>query len=75
VLKVAHHGSKSSSTADFLDQVHPALALISDGWGNLYGHPHAVTLESLRDRHIAAYRTDLDGAVTIVSDGWKIWRE
>jgi competence protein ComEC len=75
VLKVAHHGSKSSSTPGFLDQVHPALALISDGWGNLYGHPHAVTLDSLRERHIAAYRTDLDGAVTIVSDGWKIWRE
>ncbi len=75
VLKAGHHGSKSSSTPEFLDQVHPALALISDGWGNLYGHPHAITLENLRERHIAAYRTDLDGAVTIVSDGWKLWRE
>jgi competence protein ComEC len=75
VLKVGHHGSKTSSTAEFLDQVHPALAVISDGYGNLYGHPHPLTLASLRDRHVLALRTDVDGAVTFVTDGKRVWRE
>ena len=75
VLKVGHHGSKTSSTGEFLDQVHPALAVMSDGYGNLYGHPHPVTLASLRDRHVLAFRTDLDGAVTFVTDGTRVWRE
>ena len=75
VLKVGHHGSKTSSTGEFLDQVHPALAVMADGYGNLYGHPHPVTLASLRDRHVLAFRTDLDGAVTFVTDGTRVWRE
>ncbi len=75
VLKVGHHGSKTSSTPEFLDQVHPALAVMSDGYGNLYGHPHPLTLANLRDRHVLALRTDLDGAVTFVTDGKKVWRE
>ena len=75
VLKVGHHGSKTSSTPEFLDQVHPAMAVMSAGYGNLYGHPHPITLASLRDRHVLAFRTDLDGAVTLVTDGKRVWRE
>jgi competence protein ComEC len=75
VLKVGHHGSKTSSTPEFLDQVHPALAAMSDGYGNLYGHPHPMTLASLRERHILSFRTDLDGAITFVTDGKRVWRE
>jgi competence protein ComEC len=75
VLKVGHHGSKTSSTPEFLDQVHPALAVISDGYGNLYGHPHATTLAHLGERHILTYRTDQDGLVSIITDGQRVWRE
>jgi competence protein ComEC len=75
VLKVGHHGSKTSSTPEFLDQVHPALAVMSDGYGNLYGHPHPITLANLRDRRVLALRTDQDGAVTIVTDGRRVWRD
>jgi competence protein ComEC len=75
VLKVGHHGSRTSSTPAFLDQVHPALAVMSDGYGNLYGHPHPLTLANLRDRHVLALRTDLDGAVTFLTDGKRVWRE
>jgi competence protein ComEC len=73
ILKVGHHGSKTSSTPEFLDQVHPALAVISDGYGNMYGHPHAITLEHLRERHILTYRTDVDGLTSIFTDGQRIW--
>jgi competence protein ComEC len=72
---VGHHGSKTSSTPEFLDQVHPSLAVISDGWGNMYGHPHPITLEHLRERHILTFRTDLDGLTSIVTDGQRVWRE
>jgi competence protein ComEC len=69
VLKVGHHGSKSSSTPAFLDALHPAFALISDGFENSYGHPHAQTIANLADRHIATYRTDRQGLLTIRTDG------
>ena len=69
VLKVGHHGSKSSSTPDFLDALHPALALISAGYENSYGHPHRQTLDHLEERHIETLRTDRQGLLTIRSDG------
>ena len=75
VLKVGHHGSKTSSTPDFLDHVHPGLAVISDGHGNLYGHPHRITLDNLAERHILTYRTDQDGLVSIFTDGQRLWRK
>jgi competence protein ComEC len=55
--------------------VHPALAVISDGYGNLYGHPHATTLAHLGERHILTFRTDQDGLVSIITDGQRVWRE
>ena len=75
ILKVGHHGSKTSSTPDFLDQVHPGLAVISDGHGNLYGHPSRMTLDNLGARHISTYRTDLEGLISIFTDGQHLSRE
>ena len=69
VLKVGHHGSKTSSTPAFLDAVHPAFALISDGFHNSYGHPHPNTLAALAERRIAISRTDLEGLTTVRTDG------
>jgi competence protein ComEC len=69
VLKVAHHGSKTSSTVDFLDAVHPAFGLISVGYGNSYGHPTTQTLENLADRHVEILRTDEHGLISIRTDG------
>lgn len=63
VLKVAHHGSRTSSSEAFLDAVSPSVAVIQVGRNNFYGHPHAQTLERLEKRGIRVYRTDLNGAV------------
>ena len=65
VLKVAHHGSKSSSSEAFLDAADPKIAVISVGKNNIYGHPHAQTLKRLRKRGIPVYRTDINGTVGI----------
>ena len=72
---MGHHGSKTSSTPDFLDQVHPGLAVISDGHGNMYGHPNRITIENLGARHIITYRTDQEGLISIATDGQQLWRE
>lgn len=69
VYKVDHHGSDTSSTAEFLDAVNPEYAVISCGTGNTYGHPTLSTLEKLRDRNIQVFRTDEQGTVVAVSDG------
>jgi beta-lactamase superfamily II metal-dependent hydrolase len=65
ILKVGHHGSRSSSTPAFLDSVHPRLAVISCGRHNLFGHPHAEVLRSLRERGIQVLRTDRDRTIEI----------
>ena len=65
VLKVGHHGSKTSSTATLLDAVHPRIALISCGLHNLFGHPHPSVLESLRSRGIHPWRTDRNGTIDV----------
>lgn len=69
VLVLAHHGSRTSSTAAFLDAVSPHVALIPVGLDNQYGHPHDEVLQRLRFRDIAIYRTDLDGTIEVISDG------
>lgn len=69
VLKVAHHGSKNSTKEEFLRQCSPAVAVISCGEHNTYGHPHKETLERLNDMGTAVYRTDCSGAVQITVSG------
>jgi len=69
VLKVGHHGAKTSSTAPFLAAVRPALAIVSVGARNPYGHPDAGTLARLTAIGARVYRTDRDGAVLLETDG------
>jgi competence protein ComEC len=63
VLKVGHHGSRSSSSETFLDALSPGVAVVSAGTENRYGHPHAEVLERLEERKIMVYRTDRQGAI------------
>ena len=72
VLKVPHHGSKTSSTATFLDLARPAFAVLSAGFENSYGHPHAEVLKRYQERQACVLRTDLDGLVTVRSDGRRL---
>jgi competence protein ComEC len=73
VLKVPHHGSRTSSTADFLDLVRPEFAIISDGYENSYGHPHPDVLARLAGHSARVLRTDRDGLVSIRSDGCRLY--
>ncbi len=73
VLKVAHHGSSSSTGEKFFDAVSPKICVIQCGSGNSYGHPHAETMELLNERKVKIYRTDLNGTVTVYSDGEEIF--
>ncbi len=72
VLKVAHHGSRTSSGADFLDAATPRLALISVGAENAYRHPNDEVLERLRERRVRVLRTDHHGAIVVRTDGTDI---
>ena len=72
VLKVAHHGSRTSTSEAFLDAVHPALALIGVGEGNMYGYPTPVVLERLAARRIEVLRTDLEGQISVSTDGRRL---
>jgi competence protein ComEC len=70
VLKIAHHGSRSSTTEPLLDRVQPRIALISCGRHNIFGHPHPSVLESLRARGVRVWRTDRNGSVDVeIRDG------
>ena len=69
VLKVGHHGSKTSSTSAFLEAVHPSVGLISCGFPNKYWHPHKSTRTALSKRGIDVYSTPVNGMITVVSDG------
>ena len=69
VLKVAHHGSKNSSSAPFLNTVQPKIAIISASANNSYGHPHQETIERLRDIGCRVFETAKNGAITIQTDG------
>jgi competence protein ComEC len=69
VLKVAHHGSRYASSAAFLARVGPEAAIVSCGSGNEYNHPAQETLDRLRSAGARVYRTDLQGTITVRSDG------
>jgi len=73
VLKVGHHGSKTSTSPDFLDAVSPEVAIISAGYENSFGHPHPSVLARLAEHHSTVLRTDRDGLITVRSDGHKLY--
>ena len=72
VLKVGHHGSKTSSAEEFIEKVAPEIAVIQAGRDNSYGHPHEITLATLEKYGINILRTDLDGDIKIISDGYAV---
>jgi len=69
VLKVAHHGSRTSTSASFVAAVRPSLAVISSGAGNRYGHPSPAVVARLLDAGAKVHRTDVHGGVIISTDG------
>ncbi|MEV5108169.1 MULTISPECIES: DNA internalization-related competence protein ComEC/Rec2 [Bacillus] len=71
ILKVAHHGSKTSSTEPFLSLVQPGVAIISVGERNRYGHPHKEVIEGFKKDGIEIWRTDKQGAISYVFKGEK----
>ena len=75
VLKVAHHGSSSSTSQQFLDKVKPQYAIISVGINNSYNLPNKDIIDRLEDNKIKIYRTDKDGTVWLTSDGATIYIE
>ena len=72
ILKVGHHGSKTSSSSEFIKKVNPSYAIISVGLNNSYNLPSSTTLDTLNNNNIKIYRTDEVGTVVITSDGDKI---
>ena len=73
ILKVPHHGSRTSSSAPFLDAVQPDYAIFSLGQGNRYQLPHADVVERYRTRGCPTLRTDTSGAITLRTDGKRCW--
>jgi len=65
VLKVPHHGARSSLDPDWLERLHPQYAVVSVGAANPYGHPVESVLQTYQDQHIAVFRTDRDGAIWV----------
>lgn len=72
ILKVGHHGSKTSTSEKWLKAVHPQFAVVSCGLDNDYGHPHKNIINRLEDFGVEYYRTDLEGHILFKSDGNEI---
>lgn len=73
VLKVPHHGSRTSSTPAFVASSAPRVAVVSAGFRNRFGHPHPEVLERYLLQGSLVFRTDRDGAVTVSTDGSRVW--
>ena len=71
ILKIAHHGSKTSSTLDFLNATNPKTAIIGVGKNNKFGHPSDITIDNLEKKKIKIYRTDINGEIKIRTNGIK----
>ena len=72
-LKVAHHGSRSSSTPQFLARAAPRVAVVSVGDHDPFGHPHPEVVARYQRAGVSLFRTDRDGAVTFSTDGRSVW--
>jgi competence protein ComEC len=77
VYKVAHHGSHNGTDRELMERVRPRVALISCAAGNDYRHPHAEALEALSAARVSIYRTDLQGTITLTTNGrtWDVQTE
>jgi competence protein ComEC len=75
VLKIGHHGSITSSQQEFLEKVDPQIAIIMVGKNNKFNHPSLRVLKRLEKLKIKTFRTDLDGTITIISDGKNIYEK
>lgn len=73
IIKVPHHGSRTSSTPRFVEWVQPDWAVISVGRGNKFRHPARTTVARYENAHASVLRTDVDQAVIFQSDGKNIW--
>jgi competence protein ComEC len=75
VLKVGHHGSRTSTTQSFLDAVDPDLAIVTIGIKNQFGHPHKDVIARLEDQFSSesVYVTRDRGTVTVTTDGERLW--
>lgn len=72
ILKVAHHGSKSSSSEEFLERVSPDIAIIGVGKNNKFGHPNKEVINNILKYKTEIYRTDKDGEIKVKTDGIRI---
>ncbi|MAE70201.1 MAG: hypothetical protein CME06_06995 [Gemmatimonadetes bacterium] len=72
LLKVGHHGSRSSSTAAFVETLRPSIAAISCGRRNKFGHPHRSTIDRFDAAGVEVLRTDLDGTIRFLTDGKRL---
>jgi competence protein ComEC len=75
VLKLGHHGSKTSSSDEWLDAVNPEYAVVSAGLNNKYGHPHASVMQAVAARNIKVDETSKEGTITFYSDGKTMWEK
>jgi competence protein ComEC len=77
VLKIAHHGSDTSTTSEFLAVVNPRIAVISCGVDNKFGHPSDVVISRLEGKldEDSVYRTDIQGTIDFITDGERLWVE
>lgn len=69
ILKIAHHGSKTSTTEEFLEKVKPKIALIGVGKNNNFGHPNEEVIERIKNNKIKIFRTDENGEICISTNG------
>ncbi len=75
ILKLGHHGSKTSTSELFLDTVQPQYAVVSAAVGNRYGHPHQEVIGRVFARDLTTFHTGIDGSVSFYSDGQRVWKE
>ena len=75
VLKLGHHGSKTSTSDQWLDAVTPQYAIVSASIDNRYGHPHQDVMQRVFQRNIQTSHTGTDGTITFYSDGINVLRE
>jgi len=72
VMLAGHHGSRTSSHAEFVAAINPTIAVISVGEGNTYGHPNQEVLDTFAERNMRVYRTDQLGSIVLTTDGTNI---